>query len=181
MRLSCPACGACGSIEFFLMDAAARESVVAALNMPSPLGKQLMTYIGLFRPGKRALTWDRVESLLSELLPHVQSAQLSFDGNVWPAPAEYWRDALTEMLLNKHNLTTPLKNHNYLFRIVANKSNSSAAKKEQKREEQRRNVPADRRSGGFVQVGEATGKSPRTGAPKELLEAAGVKKSHAQQ
>lgn len=178
MRLTCPACGACGSIEFFLMDIAARESVVAALNMPAPLGKQLMTYIGLFRPGKRSLTWDRVEKILAELLPHIQSGQLEFDGRTWAAPLDYWVEALTEMLLNRQNLTTPLKSHNYLFRIIANKTTSADAKREQEREERIRH--RDRSGqGGPVQVGSLSSRSPKSGAPKELLKAAGVKESYA--
>lgn len=180
MRLSCPACGACGSIEFFLMDAAARESVVAAFKMPAPLGKQLMTYIGLFRPGKRSLTWDRVEKLLAELLPHIQSGQLDFDGVTWAAPLDYWVDALTEMLLNRDNLNTPLKNHNYLYRIIANKSNSAKGKQEKKKEERARNRSQDGAVRGPVQVSQVVKKTPsRSGAPKELLKAAGLKKSHA--
>lgn len=137
MKLTCPACGACGAIEFFLMDASAREAVRAAFGLPAPLGRQVMSYIGLFRPMQRALTWDRVEKLLAELLEPIQAAQVTRNGIVRPAPVEYWKEALDQVLTNRAKLNLPLKSHGYLFEIVANMSGKAAGAQEQQQERAR--------------------------------------------
>ncbi len=137
MKLTCPSCGACGAIEFFLMDAAARETVRAALGLPAPLGRQVMTYIGLFRPRQRALTWDRVEKLLAELLEPIQAAQVMRNGILRPAPVAYWKEALDQVLMNRAKLNLPLKSHGYLFEIVANLSGKAAEVQEQQQERSR--------------------------------------------
>lgn len=134
MKLTCPACGASGALEFFLMDASARESVRAAFQLPAPLGRQVMTYIGLFRPMQRALTWDRVEKLLAELLEPIQAASVTRNGIAHPAPIDYWKEALDQVLVNRAKLNLPLKSHGYLFEIVANLSGKQAGAQERQRE-----------------------------------------------
>ena len=138
MRLTCPACGACGSIEFFLMDAAARESVRAAFSLPAPLGRQVMSYIGLFRPGRRSLTWDRVEKLLAELLTCIQEAKVVRNGITHPAPLDYWKEAIDQVLMNRAKLTLPMKSHGYLFEVIAGLAVKAGAAKEQRVETRRR-------------------------------------------
>jgi len=148
MKMTCPACGACGSIEFFLMDAAARESVRAAFSLPAPLGRQVMTYIGLFRPGRRSLTWDRVEKLLSELLMSIQEAKVVRNGVTHPAPLDYWKEALDQVLMNRARLTLPMKSHGYLFEIIAGISTKAGAVKEQRVESRRRGGEGQRSGAG---------------------------------
>ena len=135
MRLTCPACAATGSIEFFLMDASARSAVMAAFKLPSPLAKQVMAYIRLFRPPKRGLTWDRVDKLLSELMEPINSAQLTRNGLTVPAPIDYWKEALDQMLMKRDKLTLPLKSHGYLFEIISNMANKAAGAREIKKEQ----------------------------------------------
>lgn len=67
MQLTCPCCFARFPVEAALTDEAARQAVAAALKLPAPLGDLLLRYIGLFRPDKRALSWDRASRLLAEL------------------------------------------------------------------------------------------------------------------
>jgi len=118
VRLTCPCCGAAYGLEVLLADRAAREAVVAALALPSALGERLLRYVGLFRPRERALSWDRAARLLTELQAAINAAQIERDGRVYPAPVEYWKQAIDQMVDGRDRLTLPLKSHGYLFEII---------------------------------------------------------------
>lgn len=123
MQITCPACGALMGLDVVVAHEGAREAVEIAMQLPAPLGKLLIQYVALFRPGKtRRLSLDRLADLLGELLPMIQAAQIRRDGQDWPAPQEVWAAALREMLGQR-----------------------SAAKAESRREEQRRERPAGKR------------------------------------
>ena len=122
MRLTCPCCGATHSIEGLLADAAARRAVAAALALPAGLGDRVLRYIGLFRPPARALSWDRAARLLEELRVAIDAGHVERDGRVYPAPFEYWRGALDQMLDGRERLALPLKTHGYLYEIIAGQS-----------------------------------------------------------
>lgn len=126
MRLTCPCCGAQHSLEALLTDAAARQAVAAALALPG-LGDRLVRYLGLFRPtGGRGLTWDRVARLLEELNAAVAAGQIERHGQHWPAPLDYWKLALDQMLDSRPTLILPLKSHGYLYEIIAGLSRKAA-------------------------------------------------------
>jgi hypothetical protein len=148
MKLRCPACGSSWSLDAVVAHDGAREAVLIALQMPAPIGKQLIQYVALFRPPKRDLSLDRLADLLGELLAMITQAQVTFDGRVWPAPQEVWPYALKEMLDQhaKQALSTPMKNHNYLLKIIVDKANKQEARQETQREERRRHVPEGKRS-----------------------------------
>lgn len=119
MRLTCPCCGSINSIEALLTDAAARQAVAAALELPAGLGERLLRYLGLFRPQGRALAWDRAARLLEELRAAIDAGQIERHGQTWPAPLDYWRLALDQMLDSRPTLALPLKSHGYLYEIIA--------------------------------------------------------------
>ncbi len=144
MKAACPACGAAFSLDTLLGNEGAREAVMAALAIPAPLGKLLVQYLALFRPAQRQLSFDRVASLLSELLPMISAASIERSGRTWSAPQDYWRMALEEMLAKRDKLTLPLKSHGYLLTIIEGYSNKAEAKQEASIEAQR---------GGHTQVG----------------------------
>lgn len=152
MQLTCPCCSARFPIEAALTDEAARQAVAAALKIPPPLGELVLRYIALFRPVKRALSWDRAARLLSELGEQIQRGQVSRDGRDWPAPLEAWRYALEQMLATRDKLTLPLKSHGYLYEVVAGRANKAEARREQLVEEQRQHRDGAR-SAGPVAVG----------------------------
>ena len=137
MQLTCPVCGARCSVEAHLTDESARRTMTAALKMPAALGDLTLRYLGLFRPRNRALTWDRAERLFEELLGPISSGQLERHGRVWPAPLDYWRQALEQMLAARDKLTLPLKTHGYLYEIVVGLADSSERKAEQRVEQSR--------------------------------------------
>jgi hypothetical protein len=123
----CPGCGLLGSPELFLGEAAKRAAVKTALAMPSPLAEQVLAYIGLFRPRQRGHSWDRVERLLSELLPLVQSPTVEHEGRALPCTLAHWQAALDELLVNRRpTLELPLTSHRYLLAMVAGEAARAA-------------------------------------------------------
>lgn len=118
MQLTCPACATRYPIEAALTDEAARQAVATALQLPAPLGDHLLRYLGLFRPAKRALAWDRAGRLLSELLEMIHAGRIERKGRSWAAPESAWLAALEQMLARRDRLDLPLSGHNYLLTIV---------------------------------------------------------------
>lgn len=158
MRLTCPCCGAQHSLEALLMDAAARQAVAAALALPA-LGDRAIRYLGLFRPaGGRGLTWDRAARLLDELNAAIAAGQIERYGQLWPAPLDYWKSALDQMLDNRPALVLPLKTHGYLYEVVAGysrKASDARAARDEIAAEQARARAGDRR--GMQPVAALTG------------------------
>jgi hypothetical protein len=149
MRFACPSCGALMSLDVVVAHDGAREAVQLALQLPAPIGKLLIQYVALFRPAKRQLTLDRLAGLLGELLPMIQSGQITRDGRVWPAPLEVWPAALQEMLDRDRNkpFSRPMKKHGYLLDIIVSKAGQAEARQEVRRAEQRRTAPEGKRGG----------------------------------
>lgn len=132
MKLACPACNATFSLDVVLAQSAARDAMAHALALPAPLGKLLLAYLGLFRPAKRQLTWERVATLLGELRAPIEAAQIERNGRAWPAPIGYWQAALETVLMARDagKLTLPLKSHGYLFEVICGVANKSETKTE---------------------------------------------------
>lgn len=142
MKLVCPSCGFAGDIDAYLADAHARAALVWALQAPAPLGDRLMRYLALFRPAQRALSWDRIEKILGELVEAIQRGHIERHGRHWPAPAEYWSAAIDQMLATRERLQLPLKGHGYLYEIVAGFGNKAESRVEAQREQTRMQRPA---------------------------------------
>lgn len=123
---------------------------MAALAIPAPLGKLLVQYLSLFRPAQRQLSFDRVASILNDLLPMIDEAKVERNGRIWSAPQDYWAMALTEMINKRDNLTLPLKSHGYLLAIIEGYGSKAEAKQESSTEQQR---------GGRTQTGSVAHKS----------------------
>ncbi|MGB4945894.1 MAG: hypothetical protein WBQ05_01645 [Candidatus Competibacter denitrificans] len=154
MRLTCPCCGAAHSLEGLLADQSAREAVIAALGLPGTLGERLVRYVSLFRPRERALSWERAARLLSELNATVHAGQIERDGRVYPAPLDYWKVAIDQMLDNRDKLILPLKNHGYLFKIIGGLSQKADDKRAARQEidDERAKAREGDRQGQMVQA-----------------------------
>lgn len=135
MRLNCPACGATASLDVLIGNDGAREAVMAALQIPAPIGKLLVQYVALFRPAQRQLSFDRVASILGELLPMIEAAKIERNGRTWAAPLDYWRAALEEVTTKRDKLTLPLKSHGYLLEVIVGLANKAEGAQEDKAEE----------------------------------------------
>jgi hypothetical protein len=157
VRLTCPCCGASYGLEVLLADRSAREAVAAALGLPAGLGERLLRYLGLFRPRERALSWDRAARLLGELNEAVSAAQIERDGRTHPAPVEYWKAAIDQMLDNRDKLSLPLKSHGYLYEIIAGLGQRAGEKRAARQE-----VAEERER---AREGERQGLMRRAGAP----------------
>lgn len=139
MKLHCAACGAEMTLDVAIAHEGARDAVLAALQLPAPLGKALIAYLGFFRPAKRQLSHDRVAAILGELLPMIQAAKVERHGREWPAPVDYWKFAIDDMVAKRDlgRLTLPLKSHGYLLEIIAGIANKAEGKTEAKAEQAR--------------------------------------------
>lgn len=138
MRLTCPACGAVSSLDASVGHDAARSALVRALEQ-TPVGKRLIRYVALFRPGTRALSWDRTATLLTELLDMVEAARIERHSRIWAAPQPVWIAALDEILARRDEgkLSLPLKSHGYLLEIIAGQANKAEGKAEAAAEDRR--------------------------------------------
>ncbi|OHD24112.1 MAG: hypothetical protein A2Y38_12315 [Spirochaetes bacterium GWB1_59_5] len=165
MKLTCPACGSLSSLDALLGNEGAREAVMAALAIPAPLGKLLVQYLAMFRPAQRQLSFDRVASILGELLPMISAASIERNGRTWSAPQDYWRMALEEMLTKRDKLTLPLKSHGYLLEIIAGYGNKAEARQEAQQE--------DRKAGRTPQHAPSQALPPSHPLPKGGAQSAG--------
>ena len=139
MKLRCPSCGHAASILDFANEEAARQCVYLAADLPKPLGKLLMRYIGLFRPATRSLSWERTLKLMQQLKSDIDQGRIQYNGRIWPAPDGLWHKALNTMIkqADQQKLQLPLKNHNYLYTIISSEQNGVETRDEQKIEEKR--------------------------------------------
>ena len=135
MKLSCPACGALFSLDALLGNEGAREAVMAAMQLPAPLGWQMIRYVALFRPAQRQLSLDRVANLINELLPMILQAKIERNGRLWNAPLDYWKMGIEDMLAKRDTLALPLKSHGYLLTIIEGYNIKAESKKETQRED----------------------------------------------
>lgn len=165
MRLTCPCCGATESLDSALSAAAAKEFALQALRAPDALAARLYRYLGLFRPRQRVLSWPRAAKLLAELNDAIAAGQIQRDGRAWAAPLDYWMQALDATLDARPTLVLPLKNHGYLYAIIAGISSSAAARAEEA-EEARRRRPREGQPAIFCTAAGAVVTGTRTGQPQ---------------
>jgi len=115
MKLTCPSCGAGGSIGLFIADIDARQAILAAAKLPSDCGTLVLKYIGYFAPQSRFLTTSRASNLITECTDMILNG-VSFDRDFIQAPSHIWQRAF--LSIDSADIRRPLKNHHYLLRIV---------------------------------------------------------------
>lgn len=132
--VTCPACQVELALETLLGTDDARGVVELLARMPGPpaLRKGALRYVGLFAPASQRLRWGRVEKLLGELAAMMEAGRIERSGRVWPAPLDYWQQALDEITSNT-NLRRPIKSHGYLLEILAGLADRADAAQEQGR------------------------------------------------
>ena len=144
MKLKCPHCGHGASIIDFANEESARQAIYLAADLPKTMGRLMLQYIGLFRPSTRSLSWDRTLKLMQQLKADIDRGKIERHSRIWPAPEAQWCNAFT-IMLNKAQagtLTLPLKNHGYLYEIIASAQNTAEATIENKKEQQRQQKTA---------------------------------------
>jgi len=108
MQLICPCCHTRYPIDAANQDEAARDLLALRGSLPPRCWVPLIAYLGLFRSESRALAWDRALRLAREVM------ELNAD----PDRLENALAETVESLRNKGG--QPLKNHNYLKRVIEN-------------------------------------------------------------
>lgn len=136
MRLTCPCCYGQFELDAALNADASRALLMTALRMPAPLATLIGNYLGLFRPRTRALTPEKMDRLLSELLPMLEGEYVIRDGLRRGCPLALWQQALAEILdaRTAGKLTLPIKSHGYVLEIAAGLAEKQGAKAERDRE-----------------------------------------------
>lgn len=66
MRVSCPSCNAECTLDVLLNHQLARQAVARLVRLSLPFGAAAVQYVALFKPASRALTFDRIATLLDE-------------------------------------------------------------------------------------------------------------------
>lgn len=138
----CPACRNPLTAEIVIANESVRECIVLLMEAhPSAaqLLRPLLSYLGLFAPAKQAIRYERMAAILAELVPMIRSGQVQRSGRAWPAPLDYWRQALEEVVSRGHlgGLTLPLKSQGYLLEVVAQLAAKDDSKRESTLERQR--------------------------------------------
>jgi hypothetical protein len=139
---TCPNCRAIMSLDVALADDAPRDAlnaIIAAHPAGETFIKPLLRYIALFAPVKSQMSHSRLASLILELIPGIQSAQIERNGRVWPCPLDYWRQGFEFMLAQRDSgkLQLPLKSHGYLFEVLAGMADRTQGSAEARTERQR--------------------------------------------
>ncbi len=175
MKLKCPGCGASCSLDVLISHDGARDAVLMALQLPESLGKQILQYLGLFRPAQRELSFDRVATILGELLPMVKENRIHHKGRDWVIPRETWKAGFEAVLQARDlgTLQTPLKGHGYLLAVLGGMVDKVEAKAETRQEAYRqRGGDGWRVEGGFQGVAEIAtrqGGPPPAPKPKQRM------------
>ena len=140
MRVKCPSCNAEMDLDVLLAHEEGRHVLAQLLAQGVPMGALLLRYVGLFRPGKRALAMSRTLALLAELWPDMQRGAISRKGREWATTPAQWQQAIEVVLAarDKGTLTPPLTSHGYLYEVLLGLVDKSEGQAEREREQQGR-------------------------------------------
>jgi hypothetical protein len=105
----------------------------------SKLLRPLLSYLGLFAPATRDIRYERMATLLDELVPMIKACEVKRNGQRMTAPLDYWRQALEEVVSRGHGgqIKLPLKSHGYLLECVVQMVTKAASQAETHVERQR--------------------------------------------
>lgn len=121
MKTRCPACGALCSLDALIANDEASNALVVITRLGGNFSRAWLKYLGLFRPEKAQLTFDRVAKLTNECLHDIERQRISRGGRDYDAPPESWLYAIDQMIKARDsgNLKTPIKSHGYLYEIMS--------------------------------------------------------------
>jgi hypothetical protein len=140
MRATCPDCGATGHVSAFFADDDGKRLLAAVVDLPAELQRPVLGYLGLFKPGKNALSMPRATRLVQELQQLVATGTVSRDDRTGvrrQATPTMWSEGIEQMLANRSGLTLPLPSHNYLRAVVFGIADQTDARAERAQEQQR--------------------------------------------
>lgn len=139
----CPVCRNALTWDVVFAHQGVRDAMLSLVDAHAEgrkLLRPLLAYVTLFAPAKTVMRYERVASLANELIEMIRPATIERAGRTWPAPQDYWRQALEEVVQRAHNgggLRLPLSSHGYLLEVLMGYANKSEARAEAKTEHQR--------------------------------------------
>ncbi|MCJ8285124.1 hypothetical protein [Halomonas sp.] len=111
MDIRCPCCHSTFGLEHVTEDEALREMMALLADLPREVSRPLVAYVGLFRGKTRATAYERQLRLAREAL------ELAGDVSLVGAALSETVEAIRGKRDNGED-TRPLRNHNYLKRVV---------------------------------------------------------------
>lgn len=138
--ITCPACGIATPLESIIGHQGARDALLALATLhPSATRLPMLStrYVGLFAPAKQKMRFDRVAAVLDEIKALISTGTVEWDGITYAAPLAYWMDAMEAMLARQAEMELPLRNHNYLRKVVSGNLRRDQAAAERKQEDAR--------------------------------------------
>ena len=121
MKTRCPACGAENSLDSLVANDDARQFLKMLVALDDGLVRLAVRYLGLFRPARRPLSWDRMSRLLGEIVPDIQAGIIRRNGVEHPAPIAAWIYGFHQVIdaRNSGCLKLPLTTHGYLYEVIS--------------------------------------------------------------
>ena len=145
MLIGCPAYGAELDLAVVLEGEDARRFHGILCELPTPMVRPVVRYLGLFRLEKRRLRWSRMVGLISEISPMIKAARVKHGHASYVAPPEAWAQAMMSLVETPSaSLKRPLKNNRYLFAMLAGQCEKAAAAAEEKQIQAARSRGGDR-------------------------------------
>jgi hypothetical protein len=140
MRVSCPTCHAEFGLDTLVTHQLARAAVARLVRISLPFGALSIQYIALFKPASRALSFDRIATLVEELHTDIARGFIERKGRDWPAPAAVWTAAIDVILAKRDagDLRLPLTSHALLHEVMVGLVERAESKVETQREAERR-------------------------------------------
>ncbi len=133
----CPACGDSRPLAEYLAETRSRQALGAALRIDPRIADALLDYLALWAPPGKRLQERKLARLLVEIQGLMEPRSVTRDRQTWPAPLEYWREAMETMAASP-TLQRPVKSHGYLLEVVTTMARRAAAGQEQAQIERHR-------------------------------------------
>jgi hypothetical protein len=135
----CPACHAHLDLSTLVQDEAARELLALLAGLEAELGRALVQYLGLFKPAKQDLRWDRALRLSREAL----------DMSPYPMVLARSLEDTVDGIRSKGG-ALPIRDHAYLRKVVAARDTTAAAIQSPARAEAAPRAPSSRTSAAML-------------------------------
>lgn len=135
MRLSCPTCNSEFTPDVLITHQLARQAIVRLVRLSLPFSASTLQYVALFKPASRALTFDRIATLVEELHADITRGAITRKGRDWPADVDTWKAAIDVVLAKRdaHDLRLPLASHALLHEVIVGLVEKTEARSEAQR------------------------------------------------
>lgn len=137
----CPVCGAEQSLDTVLhglqTDEHTRHLVADVVRTSVPLGADMLRYLRLHKPAKRALGLAKVRKVLGELVPAIVKQTVHRKGRDWLVTEPMWQAAFAAVFdaHQKGTLRTPLDGNAYLFEVALRQADKAEGQVEKAQEQ----------------------------------------------